>query len=601
MNFQTDPKQVLTSQRLANIYWLIVLFGLLPAIEDFSLPALFRLSAIIAPSWLYWLSLGTLPIGLLMVILKRKPDRLLGLLPGIFLSFVFLIRNLVFPGADTPGWLPGLTLAVCYKISFLYFIANGQRHYWPVLIAALIIWIGMGLPHLILFLAMSFLVDYLYRQWVAIKTQMNALTSEERRRRWFRSLAPVAPVLLFVVAGLILSAQLRRATIDRLYDRSFIAAADSTDYRYNRDHFAVSLESSLGARLSGMNSSLYASFESLQQIAGSVGRDSFAEVAVPIFTRSFPRSFSDIDRAFGEASCEYWDLPCVAKNQAKRSLEYRYGRKLDRSERKLKRQLRRMALASPAISNDSLAIASIERYERHSEGLKTSLSDVLQSFFDATLGASLLGDLLLLFALLFSYLFFVARQGRSKESRKQERENSRWWQGIDALYYLIVLIGLLPVVENYSLFAVFGFPVIDFAWHRDLLTTQQWLYLLSLLLLPVGLFLAVYTRRIDRLLGLLPAIFTALLLVVMIFLVGQEVEQGFAIGLIHYACYKIAFLYFIFTGKLPFPAVRIGCIDRLDLDRLFPLRDLCDVFRIGAFYLPCRSAKHPDFQEHRSP
>ncbi len=119
-------------------------------------------------------------------------------------------------------------------------------------------------------------------------------------------------------------------------------------------------------------------------------------------------------------------------------------------------------------------------------------------------------------------------------------------EGPTQLFLLIVLIGILPAVEDFSLFAIFGFSITKFVVHEEF----RLLYSIPLYLIPLGLILVMGGKNYYRVLGLLPAFFAGY-----VHLVSSSEEISLEkhealIGILHFLCYKIAFLYFIVKGKL---------------------------------------------------
>ena len=75
--------------------------------------------------------------------------------------------------------------------------------------------------------------------------------------------------------------------------------------------------------------------------------------------------------------------------------------------------------------------------------------------------------------------------------------------GPKGLFLFIVLLGILPAIEDFSLFAVFGFSITKFHVHEEF----RLLYSIPLYLIPIALLLVMHGRSYSRILGLLPAFF----------------------------------------------------------------------------------------------
>ncbi|WP_109301262.1 AIM24 family protein [Aquimarina sp. AU474] len=140
-------------------------------------------------------------------------------------------------------------------------------------------------------------------------------------------------------------------------------------------------------------------------------------------------------------------------------------------------------------------------------------------------------------------------------------------EGPFALFLCIVLLGILPAIEDFSLFAIFGFSITKFSIHEEF----RLLYAIPLYLIPIGLILVMGGKNYYRIVGLLPAFFAGY-----VHLVGSSEEFSLdtyqaLIGILHFICYKIAFLYFIVKGKLrsiPFLLTLIVVWILLDIQHL---------------------------------
>jgi len=152
-------------------------------------------------------------------------------------------------------------------------------------------------------------------------------------------------------------------------------------------------------------------------------------------------------------------------------------------------------------------------------------------------------------------------------------------QGPFQLFLFIVLIGLLPAIEDYSLFAIFGFSISHFSIHEEFIL----LYTITLYTIPVGFVLLLGGKNYYRILGLLPVFFAAY-----IQLMGKSLSvtiEGYeaVIGIFHFLCYKIAFLYFIIKGKmrsLPFVVILLVIWILLDFQHLVLFWTYTALFRL---------------------
>ncbi|MGI9543081.1 MAG: hypothetical protein ACR2MX_07455, partial [Cyclobacteriaceae bacterium] len=146
------------------------------------------------------------------------------------------------------------------------------------------------------------------------------------------------------------------------------------------------------------------------------------------------------------------------------------------------------------------------------------------------------------------------------------KEYSRRSLNID-LFLLVVLIGLMPAIEDFSLFALFGFSINDFQVYDQV----RLLYSIPIMLLPIALIFAVYKKIAYWFLGLLPALYAAYMILAHQLMDLPEGEHGTIIGIVHFLCYQIAFLYFIVLGRLrslPFWIMLILVMILLDIQHL---------------------------------
>ena len=130
-------------------------------------------------------------------------------------------------------------------------------------------------------------------------------------------------------------------------------------------------------------------------------------------------------------------------------------------------------------------------------------------------------------------------QLRARLSRISEKE----------CFLFILLIGLLPAIHDFSLFALAGFSMTDlYNYQTENEALVKWLYFLPLILFPFGLFLVIRSKHYDRLLGLLPYLFSILLW----WTIRTELllENLRILTILHFVCYKVAFLFFVDEGRV---------------------------------------------------
>lgn len=120
----------------------------------------------------------------------------------------------------------------------------------------------------------------------------------------------------------------------------------------------------------------------------------------------------------------------------------------------------------------------------------------------------------------------------------------------DQFFLLIVLIGLLPVMADYSLFSILGGSILDLFDEHQIKGFRSIIYYLPMVLLPIGIAIVFFKKEPIDLIGLIPS-----LIPVFVFLFLQELKEGSlflttSIDVIHLVAHKLAFFYFIFNGHI---------------------------------------------------
>ena len=531
----------------SHFYWFIVLLGLLPAIKDFSLYALLGLPAS-QLNWSYYLAMATLPLGLAVIFFTKNRSRIIGILPAISIVLIFLLSGL---GGHfgTFSWLQRLLFFGSVKIAFVYFLTRGKSHLPILVFFSIFLLFSLGFTKALLFFCITYLLQFALKLFTQINEIRQEWSTVELRQLTFKSILQASPILLFVIAGFLITNQFHRSSIDRVYQRTFVEIDSTLLHLNHRDQFTTSLRPSVFAGIDQINEQFVNVQPPLKKAIEQLGKDNYLEEALVLFDACFPADFSGIIPSFEIQPCDNWGISCALKNSLKSAMNTSYLKELERAKKRLEGNLQK--LPSTMMSQDSLSRAIMAQYEAQLYPFEEGLVNGLGTLYDTLFSINLLIKALLLFAAIFSFFYFFKRLATptltTDPSPTQTPILSRW---LDSIYFFVVLIGLLPVVENYSLFAVFGFPILDLTWHNEAVSTNQWLYLIALGLLPLGLFTILYSKRSDRLLGLLPGLITAGSLILVITLFDGLIQQGFFLGLLHFIVYKIAFLYFIVRGKI---------------------------------------------------
>ncbi len=121
---------------------------------------------------------------------------------------------------------------------------------------------------------------------------------------------------------------------------------------------------------------------------------------------------------------------------------------------------------------------------------------------------------------------------------------------LDQLFLFIVLIGLLPVMADYSLFSLLGSSILDLFDPSHLGERDAIIYRLPIVVLPIGLWIVWWKKEPIRLIGLIPY-----LIPIVVFLFFSRLQEGnffltTTIAIVHLVAHKLAFFYFIFNGHI---------------------------------------------------
>ena len=327
----TRLKQRLHSDGPKGLFLFIVLLGILPAIEDFSLFAVFGFSITkfhVHEEFrlLYSIPLYLIPIALLLVMYGRSYSRILGLLPAFFAGYVHLIGTSENVSLEHYEALIGILHFACYKIAFLYFIKEGKLRSLPFVLILIVIWILLDIQHLILFLTYTILVRFLY---LALKQNISIFKETGMKRTLFlmaKSFLYWSPLLIFIIPGAIISSKANKAAIDQIYDHTFMESTDQSR-KYKRDQFEKDLEYSLEAEMICMKEAVENGTGRMYTIVKSKTEKLDEEVG-DVYKGVFKPKLTDIAPFFKDEDCGFWgklNFPCQAKNSAKETVRDTYS------------------------------------------------------------------------------------------------------------------------------------------------------------------------------------------------------------------------------------------------------------------------------------
>ncbi len=413
-------KKRFKNKGLSNLFLLIVLIGILPAIEDFSLFAVFGFSITnfqINDEFrlLYALPLYLIPIGLILVMGGKNYYRILGLLPAFFAGYVHLVGSSEEISLQKYEALIGILHFLCYKIAFLYFIVKGKLRSIPFLLTLILIWILLDLQHLLLFLTYTILIRFLY---LAIKQNIEIFKETGFKRASLlgaKSFLYWSPLLIFIIPGAILNSKMNKASIDQIYDKTFIMSTNE-ERKYKRDQFEKDLEFSLEAEVICMQEAVKNGTGNINTIVKNK-TDNLDDLVTLEYKKIFKETLPEMAPVFKEEDCGFWgklNFPCQAKNSAKRSVNQSYKTKRDSLLISLTNQVRSSANSTQEEVNQSTENINLTIEEQIGSFIE-KLKFTIQSTFDTITFINLLLDIAFGFLILKSFLYVFSRVAFSSD------------------------------------------------------------------------------------------------------------------------------------------------------------------------------------------
>ncbi|GAA4272309.1 AIM24 family protein [Aquimarina gracilis] len=420
MNNFIRLKERFKKEGLTNLFLFIVLVGILPAVEDFSLFAIFGFSITSFHvheefQFLYALPLYLIPIGLLLVMGGKNYYRILGLLPTFFAGYVHLLGSAEEVSLKEYEALIGILHFLCYKIAFLYFVIKGKLRSIPFILILLLVWILLDIQHLILFLTYTILIRFLY---LAIRQNIEIFKETGFRKTVVlgaKSFLYWSPLLLFIIPGAILNSKMNKASIDQIYDKTFIISTNE-DRKYKRDQFEKDLDFSLEAQIICMQEAVKNGTGNINTIVKNKTENLDDLVAIE-YKKIFKETLPEVAPVFKEEDCGFWgklNFLCQAKNSAKKTVNDSYKVKRDSLLTVLTGQVRDAANGTQKEIHTSTE--NINRTIREQIGTFTDkLKLTIQSTFDTITFINLLLDIAFGFLILKSFLYVFSRVAFSSD------------------------------------------------------------------------------------------------------------------------------------------------------------------------------------------
>ncbi len=413
-------KQRLLKEGPTHLFLLIVLIGILPAVEDFSLFAIFGFSITEfriheEVGLLYSIPLYLLPVGLILMMGGKNYYRILGLLPVFFAAYVYLLWGSEEISLEKHTTLIGILHFLCYKIAFIYFIVKGKLRSIPFFITLLLIWILLDIQHLILFLTYTILVRFLY---LAFKQNITIFKQTGFKRTGtltLKSFLYWSPLLIFIIPGAIFNNKMNKASIDQLYDKTFITSTNESK-KYKRSQFENDLEFSIEAEVICLHEAIEKGNKQIVSIVRSKTDDIPTQVD-DVFKGIFKPSLPEMASVFKEEDCGFWgklNFPCQAKNSAKRNVNESYIVQRNEMRGVLVAEVQKSAKGiQDGVEGSTDSVNGLMRSEI--DAIIEKLKFTIQSTFDTILFINLLFDIAFGFLILKSFLYVFSRVAFSSD------------------------------------------------------------------------------------------------------------------------------------------------------------------------------------------
>ncbi|KZS41122.1 hypothetical protein AWE51_23515 [Aquimarina aggregata] len=402
------------------LFLFIVLIGILPAVEDYSLFAVFGFSITSFQvheefKLLYAIPLYLIPIGLILVMGGKNYYRILGLLPVFFAAYVHLIANADEVALEKYEALIGILHFLCYKIAFLYFIVKGRLRSLPFILILILIWSVLDIQHLILFFTYTVLVRFLYLAIIQNIVVFKETGLTRIGNLVLKSFLYWSPLLIFIIPGAILNSKMNKASIDKIYDNTFIETTND-ERKYKRDQFEKDLKFSLEAEVICMQESIQNGTLQMTKVVANK-TDKLPQEVSQIYKGIFKPTLPEMAPVFKEEDCGFWgklNFPCQAKNSAKRSVNESYYTQRSEMLTSLIGQVEKSVNGTQEEVQASTAQIN-ETLKNQVDTVISRLKFTIQSSFDMITFINLLLDIAFAFLILKSFLYVFSRVAFSSD------------------------------------------------------------------------------------------------------------------------------------------------------------------------------------------
>lgn len=405
-----------------DLFLVITIIGLLPAIYDFSLFALFGFSQsnfgdldpekVSFLQKLHFRSLWLFPLGLYLAVRYRRPDRFIGLLPYVFSFAVFIILQYdLLP--ENSGFLFTIFYFACYKLAFFYMVEEGSLRSLPMVVGLMVVWILLDVYHFFLFLTYTALIKLIY---LAIVQNFAVFKNTQVKKNFSlfgKSVLYWSPLLLFIIPSAIFSNKIHKKAVDGIYANTFVETTDSIN-RFKRVQFEKDLKISVDKEVDSLKVSINAAMDSVKVESEEMS------VALPnkagkTFYKVVPDELGKVIPGLMKEECTFPNIFCYFENGVKGEMDKSYKKSRKRGHKNLVKEVRDLT-QSKNDSIQALANNTKQLVETRLEDVKTGLRKTIQGVFDLNLFINLLLDILFGFVIVKSFMYVFSRVAFSQEA-----------------------------------------------------------------------------------------------------------------------------------------------------------------------------------------
>jgi len=417
MTNETVKKPWLSPDVIDQIFYFIVLLGILPAVKHLSLFAMMGFPLVHSKQYLSENSktllqfLYLIPIGLLLVSLficgfKREFSRLLGLLPPLSsLFFLAVIVTRMQPESEAMKWIP-MTHYLVYQIAFIYFIIKGQLRSAPFFLILLIILLFLGAAEFVLFLIFSILYRLLWKalqQNLAIFKRTGFLGT---MKLVFRTCLYWWPLLIFIIPSIIWSNKVYKASLDAIYTNTFVTTTDSTR-RYELDQFEADLKIAMNEVTKDQQERINVAGKNFEKLVKGE-KDKIAPGFAKELDKATPKNLPTVSEKFKLEDCGFLNVKCGVKNMVKDGMNSSYIESrqdaIDDFEREIQEKVDNSADNVGTINRNAVSFL-YHKMKATNEAMQSTISNT----FKGVLILNMIMDILLGLLILKSFLYVFAR------------------------------------------------------------------------------------------------------------------------------------------------------------------------------------------------